>query len=56
MTLRPLTTSCAKDYTGHSLVQTSFTEPPNRAQIFFAKQKLDVLAHATDVHDYTRIE
>ena len=27
---RPLATSCAKDYEGHSLVQTSFTEPPNR--------------------------
>ena len=29
VTLRPLVTSCAKDYKGHSLVQTSFTEPPN---------------------------
>ena len=29
MTLRPLMTACAKDYKGHSLVQTSFTEPPN---------------------------
>ena len=29
VTLRPLATSCAKDYKGHSLVQTSFTEPPN---------------------------
>ena len=27
--LRPLATSGAKDYKGHSLVQTSFTEPPN---------------------------
>ena len=27
--LRPLATSCAKDYKGHSLVQTSFTELPN---------------------------
>ena len=27
--LRPVTTTCAKDYKGHSLVQTSFTEPPN---------------------------
>ena len=26
--LWPLTTSCVKDYKGHSLVQTSFTEPP----------------------------
>ena len=25
----PLATSCAKDYKGHSLVQTSFTEPPS---------------------------
>ena len=29
VTLRPLATSCAKDYKGHSLVQTSFTELPN---------------------------
>ena len=29
VTLRLLVTSCAKDYKGHSLVQTSFTEPPN---------------------------
>ena len=28
--LQPLATSCTKDYKGHSLVQTSFTEPPNR--------------------------
>ena len=31
VTLRSLATSCAKDYKGHSLVQTSFTEPPNSA-------------------------
>ena len=30
VTLRPLATSCSKDYNGHSLVQTSFIEPPNR--------------------------
>ena len=29
VTLQPLTTSCAKDYKGHSLMQTSFTEPPS---------------------------
>ena len=29
VTLRPLVTSCAKDYKGHSLVQTTFTELPN---------------------------
>ena len=29
VTLRPLATSCAKDYKGHSLMQTSITEPPN---------------------------
>ena len=29
--LQPLMTSCAKDCKGHSLMQTSFTEPPNRA-------------------------
>ena len=28
--LPPLVTSCVKDYKGHSLVQTSFTKPPNR--------------------------
>ena len=28
--LQPFVTSCVKDYKGHSLVQTSFTEPPNR--------------------------
>ena len=28
MKLRPLATSCAKEYKGHSFVQTSFTEPP----------------------------
>ena len=28
--LRPLVTSCAKDYKGHSLMQTSFIEPPKR--------------------------
>jgi len=27
--LQPFTTSCTKDYEGHSLMQTSFTEPPN---------------------------
>ena len=26
----PFTTSCVKDYEGHSLVQTSFTEVPDR--------------------------
>ena len=31
VTLRPLATSCSKDYKGHSLVQTSSTEPPSSA-------------------------
>ena len=31
--LRPLTTSCTKDYKGHLLVQTSFTEPPNTDEV-----------------------
>ena len=31
--LRPLVTSCVKDYKGHSLVQTSFTEPPNSQSV-----------------------
>ena len=30
VTLRPLATFCVKDCKWHSLVQTSFTEPPNR--------------------------
>ena len=29
-TLQPLTTSCVKDYKGHSLMQTIFTEPPQK--------------------------
>ena len=29
VTLWPLVTSCTKDYKGHSLVQNSFTAPPN---------------------------
>ena len=33
VTLRPLATSCVNDYKGHSLVQTSFTEPPNKCII-----------------------
>ena len=33
MTLRPIATSCAKDYKGHSLVQTSFTKPPNSHKV-----------------------
>ena len=32
LTLRPFATSCAKDYKGNSLVQTSFIEPPNTSQ------------------------
>ena len=38
MTLQPLATSCAKDYKQHSLLQTSFTELPNRR--FFFQKKL----------------
>ena len=34
VTLQPHATSCAKDYKGHSLVQTSFIEPPNRQRVF----------------------
>ena len=26
-------TACAKDYKGHSLMHTSFTEPPNSASV-----------------------
>ena len=33
--LWPLMTSCAKDYKGHSLVQTSFTELPNSLVVIF---------------------
>ena len=39
-TLRPLMTSCAKDYKGHLLMQTSFTEPPNS----FQRESLDPVA------------
>ena len=35
-----LTNFCAKDYKGHSLVQTSFTEPPNSKIIKIAKTHL----------------
>ena len=31
--LRPLATSCVKDYKGHSLMQTGFTEPPNTHRV-----------------------
>ena len=34
VTLRPIVTSCAKDYKGQSLMQTSFTEPPNNKVSF----------------------
>ena len=44
VTLLPLMTSCVKDYKGHSLVQTSFTEPPNRMpQNAFFPQTRDLL-------------
>ena len=33
VTLRPLVASCAKDYKGLSLVQISFTEPPNKIKV-----------------------
>ena len=35
VTLRPLAVSCAKDYKGYLLVQTSFTEPPNNNGIYY---------------------
>ena len=41
--LRPFTTSCSKDYEGHSLVQTSFTEPPNRLQSILSSLLLSPL-------------
>ena len=34
VTLRPPSTSCAKDYKGHSLVQITFTEPPNMSMLY----------------------
>ena len=37
VTLRPLATSCTKDYKGHSRVQTSFTEPPNISCLFWMR-------------------
>ena len=55
--LQPLATSCTKDYKGHSLVQTSFTEPPNMYAIscagestFFVElsETSAILQHATE--------
>ena len=37
VTLPPLAISCAKDYKGYSLVQTSFTEPPNNNRIYYQR-------------------
>ena len=34
VTLRPFATFCVKDYKGHSLIQTSFTELPNTHCVF----------------------
>ena len=42
VTLRPLATSCAKDYKEHSLAQTSFTEPPNRLDLLYQSLMLSV--------------
>ena len=40
--LRPFATSCAKDCEGHSLVQTSFAESPNRSlRVRRSKARLD---------------
>ena len=46
MTLWPLGTSCAKEDKGHLLVQTSFTEPPNRP--ISNEQSTDITAPWTD--------
>ena len=38
--LRPFMTSCSKDYKGHSLVQTSITELPNRHYLIKCTRQL----------------
>ena len=43
VTLRPLATSCTKDYKRHSLAQSSFTEPPNNFKGFKAG-RVDILS------------
>ena len=47
--LRPLATSCAKDYKGHSLVQTSFTAPPDswRQVSIYSCGRLATIRHLT---------
>ena len=46
--LRPFATSCAKDYEGLSLVQTCYTEPPNR------QQTLNLSAETRTLHSISR--
>ena len=46
--LQPFTTSCTKDYKGHSLVQTSFTELPKKklkVKVYMFAWSLSVSSH-----------
>ena len=45
MMLRPLVTSCVKDYKGHSLVQTSFAELPNMVSTFSLAVEVEAVTH-----------
>ena len=47
--LRPFATSCAKDYEGHSLVQTSITEPPNNGESDWSVIRVTSIAIVLDV-------
>ena len=50
--LRPLATSCAKNYKGHSLMQTSFTEPPNRHGIYINVSAWNEYDHRVKIYLY----
>ena len=56
VTLRPLATSCVKDYKGHSLVQTSFTEPPNKCTRHYFLIQLTIAKCACAIADWTDIQ
>ena len=51
-------TSCAKDYKGHSLLQTSFNEPPNSIRIdaekLFSQFKLNRRITERVLHEFDK--
>ena len=53
VTLRPLATSCAKDYKYHSLVQTSITEPPH-TELFIALWTFESTWQSNDFFRYSK--